>query len=568
MPRIQTYDAGNLAIQPSERGTDARLQEARRTAGFYNEAGELISGGARARASAAGDVDRSVANAAEATATFAKQQENYFGHKEVSKGAAAGAALNSDLNDKWDAAVKNADPNDPSVAAKFKEEVLEPSLQKFKESYSNTDLGQRWSEQHVESTRNHFFQKTAADMTTLAGAAVEKNVREYGNAQTNLARKSSDMHTVDFLLSKVDTDVAAIVSSSPNLKGAEVAKARIKLTEQMKEQIVKAGAFGSMEKSADPEAAAETFANRYPQYINGQEVQQFAKMAQYYKRVGESENRAALVQRNYQAKNEFNQKVNELEMSTAPQNAGDPPQLPKDYWEKLRDLSTHPGAALEPGRLKTMVTNGEAITARLDKPEPLTRVSHDTTMGLLKQMRATDDSRLTDNGAIYEAYGSGKLTRADFTFLNNEFNNLKTPDGAMLGKTRDEFFKRYAASIDGAMDFGGHSALGSQRMYQFEMDARRQEADLRKAGKDPHALYDPSSPDFIGKPVNLSKYHISLQEGMNYQKTTTGEKSAVTEKPNNEVIELPKGMGPAEAMKKYPSGQKIKLQDGRIGTVP
>jgi hypothetical protein len=75
------------------------------------------------------------------------------------------------------------------------------------------------------------------------------------------------------------------------------------------------------------------------------------------------------------------------------------------------------------------------------------------------------------------------------------------------------------------MDMGGHSALGSQRMYQFEMDARRQETDLRKSGQDPHSLYDPSSPNFLGKQV--AKYHVSFQEAQQFEKQVQGERKAL-----------------------------------------
>lgn len=149
-------------------------------------------------------------------------------------------------------------------------------------------------------------------------------------------------------------------------------------------------------------------------------------------------------------------------------------------------------------------------------PEPLTRVSQATTMSLLGQIRATDASRLQDNGAIYKAYTDGKLDRADFNFLNKEFNDLRTPAGDLLGKDRTTFFNRFAPTIDSALSGGTHSALGSQKMYEAEMMARHMEDDLRKAGKDPHSVYDPSSPNYFGK--QITKYHVSMSDAMNYQK--------------------------------------------------
>ena len=135
MPRLPEYDAGNLALQPTERGVDALLQTARRAGALYREAAGAITGAAEAGATAAGDVARSMGGVANAVVEGLQQQETYAGHREISKGAAAGAQLFSNLTAEWDDTVKKADPNDPSVAAKFRETVLNPSLEKFREAF-------------------------------------------------------------------------------------------------------------------------------------------------------------------------------------------------------------------------------------------------------------------------------------------------------------------------------------------------------------------------------------------------------------------------------------------------
>ncbi len=177
-------------------------------------------------------------------------------------------------------------------------------------------------------------------------------------------------------------------------------------------------------------------------------------------------------------------------------------------------------------------------------------------------MDAAWKARLTDPGK------PGSQTERDFNTVRTEIAAIKTPDGEALGKDRNEFFKHYAASIDGAMDLSGHSALGSQKVYEAQMDARRQEAALKQKGINPHELYDPASPNFFGK--SLSKYHVSLQDAMNYQ-TQLGKNTNLTgpgkQTTGQETVEIPAGMSPAEAMKKYP-GQTVRLPDGREKTLP
>ena len=57
-------------------------------------------------------------------------------HREISAGAAAFSKLQADLTDQWNQTAKNSDPNDPSVAAKFRETVLEPALEKFQGGFN------------------------------------------------------------------------------------------------------------------------------------------------------------------------------------------------------------------------------------------------------------------------------------------------------------------------------------------------------------------------------------------------------------------------------------------------
>ena len=51
----------------------------------------------------------------------------YEDHQQISHGNATFAALTNDLTQKYNAALKNADPNDPSFVGKFNEEVV-PAL--------------------------------------------------------------------------------------------------------------------------------------------------------------------------------------------------------------------------------------------------------------------------------------------------------------------------------------------------------------------------------------------------------------------------------------------------------
>lgn len=503
MAKIETFDAGNLALQPTEVGVEAAAGAGRRLGAFYNQVGEATQ---RFGERAGQEIGGAIRDAGQAAIDFED-------HREISHGAATFATLTDNLTNQWNDAAKNADPNDPAVAAKFRETVLEPALEKFRDGF-NTEKSQQFAESHIEQLRQHMFEKTSSDMSTLAGQAAKVNATQTVNTLSNTAL--NDPSALNFALKSFDTSVEGIVGSSPNLKGATAAAVRSEISEKGREQIVKSAALGAIMKTG--ELPAWTSDPQYSKYVNGIELKQLQQYAQTVQRMGQNEARSQRQEADYNNKKDFNAKMYDLEASTLPQKAGDRPTLPSDYWDKLRALSIHPGAALEPGRFKTMVQAGEALTDRLNKPEPLGPISHQTTMDLLKRIRATDDTRINDNGPIYDAYQQGKLNHQDFAFLNSEFNNLRTPEGQALDKDRGTFFKSYSRLIDGAMSTTGeHSLLGTQQAYQFEMDARHQEQVLRQQGRDPHLVYDPRSTEFFGRPENIGKYRVSLQEAQKYE---------------------------------------------------
>lgn len=496
MPNIRGYDAPqDIGLRPTEVGIDATARAAQRIEASYSDAASAI---------------RDVGNRAASTIRdVGDVAVKYVTHQEVSHGAATFAQLQADLTDKWNQTLKGADPNDTSVAGRFNEEVMQPAMERFTSSF-NTEGGQNFAMAQANALRMHMFNKTAGDMSTLAGEAVAVNVHKMTNAWTNTAR--SDPTSTQHLLDTADSSVDAVISSSPGLTGPAAAKVRGEVLQKTKEAIVKAGAIGAIESAADPEKAAATFAERYPDFINGQEIDQLAKAAKYYKRLDVSEARNARVMGDYEAKNQFHQAANELELSTIPQNPMERPTLPANYWQKIRELGKMPGAALEPGRIKTMVDIGNSITDRLSKPEPIGPVSHQTTIQLLNRIRATDETRLESNEAIYRAYGDGKLNTADYNFLQKEYQSIRTPEGQALAQDRAMFFKQYTGKIAGQTY---DPVLGDPKLYAAEMDARRVESDLRRKGLDPHLAYDPTSTEyFLGNPARIQKWQSDMQQDL------------------------------------------------------
>lgn len=553
MPQIKQVENQVDGLRPDDRGIDATLQVARRAGAFYNQqadavktVGDQLGRNANSAINAAGD-----------------KAVDYMEHREISHGAAAYANLNDQLTQAWNETAKSADPNDPTVAANFRENVLEPQLQKYKEGFL-TEGGQKFAEARIDSLRNHMFEKTAADMGTLAADAVSVNVKQMANGMTNTAAR--DPTSVPHLLDGIDASVGALVDSSPNLKGAAAAKARMQLTEQMREKIVEAGAIGAIAKAPDPEAEAQKWGDKYPEYISGDKLKALSANARQQIRADRTDRAYA----DHLDKVQIQDNSDETETKYLQKIYSDDPK-------QQGEVSTK-AVVNDPNLTRTSKERLINVVNREMKPETSARISAQTSSDLFREMRDpnADPQKLTQK--IFDARAkdpgeAGSLTKADFTDLQKQLIDLKTPEGLERTSERNEFFKRFAPTIDPSMgdiesfQFGHHTALGQQKMYEAEKALRNEE---KRLGPDWRKLYDPSSPQYFGKPENIMKYRASMQAATKYQadmsdKNLTGPGKKET---GAEVINVPPGMSPGDAMKAYKSGTRLRLPDGRTGVVP
>lgn len=480
MANIREVSAPDLSLRPDDRAAESLANSGRRIAALYNQQGEAKSDTGRKIAGVVTDVGGVVVKAAE--------------HREVSQGAAEAAKTLAGLDKEWNDTVAKADPNDPSVGAKFREERVEAALQKMKDGYL-TEGGQKFAESQVQSFRNHFVSKTSADMARLASVAAKKNIETLTNQLSNAA--ISDPTSLNTSLKLVESSVGAMVDSSPNLKGVDSATMKLELTLDAQKSIVKSAAIGAI--NANPEAGVKEFSSpKYSKYINGGELKQLQQAAETVKR-------AQRVDENYARAN----------AKLAAQDASDKAEgayLEKVYSDDPKQRASVSAAQVARDYSLTREARERmiGIVQRSTEPEPAARISNQTASGLISRMRLPegDPRRVADLGPVYDEYEKGNLTKSDLKFVRDELKEQRTPEGEPLSRDRAHFFKQYAGAIAGrAFD----PVLGSPKIYQAELDARRMEQDLRKKGLDPHLAYDPSSEYFLGKPSRLQKYQGSMQ---------------------------------------------------------
>jgi len=488
MPNIREIVApSETGIRPDDRALESTANSGRRIAALYGTAAEAINDTGRRFNSAIQDVGNVVVKYAE--------------HREISQTAAEAATTLSNLDAKWNDLVKKSDPNDPTVAAKFREEVLEPTLQKLGEA-PMTEGGQKFALARVEQFRNHFNTKTSADMATLAGVAARQNVSTLTNQLSNAAL--SDPTSLKTSLDLVDQSIHSMVESSPNLKGVEGAKLKMELAEAAKASIVKSAAIGAI--SANPEAGLKKFSGtEYSQYISGTELKQLEQQAKTVERGKRVEENYALQTQKLMKQEASDQREGEY---ISKLHSGDPKEAATVSARAIANDFTLTREARE-----RMI----GIVERETKPEAAAKVSNRTATDLITRIRAPtgDPTRIDTLDPVYSAYEKGDLNKSDLKFVRDEFVNLRSPEGQALGREQEEFIKSVKPMIDHSNPLLGKiDQTGPEGVYRFTMDLRRKIDEYRKSGKDPRDLMDPSKPDYMGGPAALAPYQKTLQQSL------------------------------------------------------
>src|SRR5215472_15890528 len=265
MAIIRPFEAPELGLRPSEIGVESMAAVGRRVGAFANQIAQETERYGERAGRQFGSAIRDAGQVVTDTIT----------HHQVSQGAVTFAELSITLTNDWNTIAGNADPNDPSVAAKFRQTALEPALDKWKQGFA-TEAGQKWAEAHVEHLRSHMFEKTDADMASLAKQAASNNLHQTLNQLSNTVY--NDPSSLKFALDTLGSSATGIVDSSPNLKGTVRASVKMELTEKGREQIVKSAAVGYIEKTGQvPEWVTDP---KYSKYVNGIELKQLQKQAE------------------------------------------------------------------------------------------------------------------------------------------------------------------------------------------------------------------------------------------------------------------------------------------------
>ena len=431
---IQQFEAGDLGLRPSEVGVEARAGTARRIGMFSNQQASAEEMLARSTEHLGGETQQlgretaqlgSEKGAAMAAAGRAigggivaagDAAVSYLDNKQISEGSKAYAKLLQDTTQQWNDTVKTADPNNPHLARDFLEN-LDQRLADFKDNGFYTEGAQKWAEGHVEALRQHFAEKTQADMSSLAGLAAKDNARQTINTLT--ATVHGDPTSIDFALAALKSSTDGIVKSNPNLTGTTAGAVRSELMQTGAESIVKAAAIGYIDKTGQmPPWATDP---KYSPYINATELQLFEKQAKAQQKANALVDKQTQVMNRQLADLQVHQGATKVitDNVSFDQQTGQPILKPQFFKDALDIARNNPNAPNAAETVRTMLNWGEAQQNKEAKPVDDPVVKQDLTDRLFNPDKPTT---VID---LMKARAQGKISDHSFTAMKGLVDELE-----------------------------------------------------------------------------------------------------------------------------------------------
>lgn len=511
MPVIRDYTNPVDAIRPSDVGIEAAVQEGRRVGMFYHQAGEAKVEGARAEAQTTDMLTKQAVGAADQYAQHQTQAE-------VSHFSATEASILDGLSKNWDQTAANADPNAPNTADKWRNETLEPALQQLS-SGMQTQQGKLYAAERIATLRQHFYEKTAVDQSTLAGQAAIQNQVTTQNRLTSVV--NNDPSSFDVAAGTADAAMRNLIASNPSITPEQAATLRAH-TEDFKAHLAQTSIMSLAQKN--PDAARQVLdSGKFGDYLNGEQVEGAGRYIDAQSRLQTEQQKAQELAQRKQLEDDGNAKVSAL-VASGVQSDGSVHYSP-DQIKQLASLVPQYGPVIGErisASINSMVTaNDRAVDRYNGKKDVITDPRTYSSLSkniLANPTKATADQLKTQVDAQFNA---GKLSVDDWTRLSRQAEDagVKT-DGtghSEFNKTMDQVFTGLKGSI-GAVGPTGDMIKpeAAQRYMQFQLKVHDAVDNERAAGKTDQEikddLFEPNSKNYIGNMVPA--YAIPQQQQM------------------------------------------------------
>lgn len=521
MANIREYSssAALQGVRTTSQAADTAVQAGRRI-------GQLTAQQGEDRAS----VGQNIAKAVTGEGVDAiKIADEYYGRQETLKEGADWVQTFNGLTEQWNTMRNTADPNDPNVAERFRQDVLAPAL----ETYGNgfiSDRGRRAAENGRNRLMEHFGTATSADMVTLQGEAAVKNITTIANqAGLGIVKDPSAMEAVN---AKIAETIKDFTDGHPNMTAEQMAK-----FDTMQEEIfrnnAKAAVHGIAESGPDGPAAAikAIDSGRFSKFLTEGDNSQLTAYAQTQQRMAEEKTRSAEAEAQRKERDSQNADAGALTATVLDPTSGKVTVGPA-YWEGVKGyIDKHPTAP--PEFLRSLIAFGQkAITDEMTNK--FTTDDPGTVAELTKRFDLPiDDPNFPQLHDLIKLSNEGKLSKQGFAeqrALLNDVTNDKVMKGAL--KRINDLAKGYDAAIAPTSAMGAIlSPAAAIKLAQFKDDVRQMFREKYRDGTY-REMSDPASPNYVGKIAMQPKYQTSNKDAL--QETI----ARITDRPPSYILDV------------------------------
>jgi hypothetical protein len=488
MPNIQQFEAKGT-ITPNEAGVQAYEMMGRRVGSAYRELGQDVS------------------------STMKEMGDTYINHQtqeDIVHGGAAIATLFGNIQSQW-----NAFASDPAnVSDHAKVDAFRQTISQQAEDFSShfrTQEGRVWASQRMNELQQHFYEKTAADASTMAGIAAVQAAQSQVNQSA--ASAHDDFTSLDLQLGLLHNTTAATAATIGDPEKGVRYSAEI--NERGSASIV-LGAFQGL-TSRNPEAALAQIDSdpRAKQYLTEQQRAELTERAHAQIRANAYDQRAQTEAQKKAQEDAAEAQEKRLYAAGIGLGQNGTWAPPKGFNSALNQLAMQPGAKLsalrEFGNMANTFVEDQA-SGRLVTSDPK------TFEGLLGStaLPAGAPGALT-RADIYQAAARRQLSQHDASLLTSALEDAeKDPTQQHLNKSLGEFFTSVKPTI-GKTDIMGSFTDGyaAQRFYQFQTDVTQAVTAAKMAGKSnaeiEGTLLNPRDPAFLG--LRMGQYSLTTQQG-------------------------------------------------------
>lgn len=396
------------------------------------------------------------------------------GQAEVSDLQAKMAEAHATFTNKWKEALTKADPGDKELASRFMTE-FDDTISQIGDN-TTTSEGSSYFKSAAATLRAHFSESTFGGQIELAAVKAKTDYTKATGALS--AGVYTDPSSFEMARQMQKTGLQSMVQD-----GGLPSHAAVELDRQTGTELAKSAIRGWANLNPD-KAEADLKAGKWDGYINGEvKDQMFGEVAQAKnaKRVeaerlrAEQERQLKMAQEKTQ--NDFLVKLDKGALSSKeilnsnldPFGSGS-----KEQFIKLLESGASGNIKTDPGTFRELFRR-----IHLDEGDP---------------------QKLSNENDLNPYTIGGKLSFEDLNRLRGEIQGRGTTQGKSEAAMKKAFLDGMKSSITNSNPLLGRlDNRGDQLFHQFQFTVDAEIKRQRDAGKPIMALFDPASPDYLGK---------------------------------------------------------------------